>query len=212
MAEKKEKRYVSDNPQLMAEWHYEKNNELGLDPQKLTCGSGRKVWWKCSKEHEWQAVIANRSRGINCPHCAGLYVIKGENDLLTVNPPVAKEWNYENNGELTPANVLPNSNKKVWWKCNKGHEWQASIAKRNNGNGCPYCSGKVVLAGYNDLRTINPALVNEWNFEKNGNLNPESFTANSHKKIWWKCKFGHEWKATIANRNNGNGCPYCSSR
>ena len=47
MAEKKEKRYVSDNAQLMAEWNWEKNNALGLEPNKLTCGSGMKVWWKC---------------------------------------------------------------------------------------------------------------------------------------------------------------------
>ncbi len=212
MAEKKEKQYVSDNAQLMAEWNWEKNDELGIVPQHLTCGSGRKVWWKCAKEHEWRAIIANRNRGVGCPYCAGSYVIRGENDLLTVNPTIAKEWDYEKNGELTPADVLPNSNKKVWWKCSKGHEWQATIAKRSKGNGCPYCSGKVVSKGYNDLPTLNPALVNEWNFEKNGSLNPESFTASSHKMIWWKCNRGHEWQSTIANRNNGNGCPYCSSR
>ena len=39
MAEKKEKRYVSDNAQLMAEWNWEKNNDLDLDPETLTFGS-----------------------------------------------------------------------------------------------------------------------------------------------------------------------------
>jgi hypothetical protein len=30
------------------------------------------------------------------------------------NPILAKEWNYDKNKELTPMDVLPNSEKKVW--------------------------------------------------------------------------------------------------
>ena len=97
MAEKKEKQYVSDNAQLMAEWNWEKNDELGFDPKILTLGSNKKAWWKCSKEHEWQATIFHRNNGMRCPYCAGRYAVKGENDLQTVNPTLAKEWNYEKN-------------------------------------------------------------------------------------------------------------------
>ena len=42
MADKKEKKFVIDNPTLMAEWNWEKNNELGLAPNSLTCGSDKK--------------------------------------------------------------------------------------------------------------------------------------------------------------------------
>ena len=141
MAEQKPKHYISDIPELMAEWNWGKNNELGLDPSKITSGSGKKVWWKCSNEHEWQAVIASRNNGRGCPYCSGRYVIKGENDLQTVNPTLAKEWNYKKNNELTPADVLPGSNKKVWWKCSTcGYEWQTSVAHRTNGRNCPHCS------------------------------------------------------------------------
>ena len=90
-----------------------------------------------------------------------------------------------------------------------GHEWQASIANRNKGRGCPYCSGKKVLPGYNDLQTVNPALANEWNYEKNTGVRPIDVTPNSNKKAWWICSNGHEWEAKINNRNNGNGCPIC---
>ena len=128
--------------------------------------SGKKVWWICNKGHEWQASIAHRNKGRGCPYCAGQKVIKGENDFQTVNPTLAKEWHYEKNNGLTPMDVLPNSGKKVWWKCSKGHEWQASIADRNSGHGCPYCAGKRVLKGYNDLQTVNPTLAKEWHYEK----------------------------------------------
>ena len=93
MAEKKEKRYVSDNAQLMAEWDWEKNNELNFNPEKLTFGSNKKAWWKCSKGHKWQASISNRNIGNGCPCCGGQMILKGYNDLQTVNPTLAEEWN-----------------------------------------------------------------------------------------------------------------------
>lgn len=206
-----ENNYVIDNAELMAEWNWEKNDDLKFDPKALTLGSNTKVWWKCSKGHEWQASISHRNNGRRCPYCAGKKVLKGYNDLQTVNPILAKEWNYKKNNELTPVDIMSNSGKKVWWKCSEGHEWQASIDHRNRGTGCPHCSGNKVLKGYNDLRTVNPTLAEEWNYEKNGDLKPEHCTVNSHKKVWWKCNKGHEWQAPISNRNKGVGCPICNS-
>ena len=197
------------NPTLANEWDYEKNN--GLTPMDVLPNSNKKVWWKCSNEHKWQASVVNRTKGNGCPYCAGKKVLSGYNDLQTVNPTLAKEWNYEKNNGLTPADVMPNSDKKVWWKCGQGHEWQVTIGTRNRGSGCPYCAGKKGLKGYNDLQTINPTLAKEWNHEKNGNLSPENFTASSGKKVWWKCSKGHEWQATIHNRNKQRGCPICNS-
>ena len=206
-----EKKYVIDNAKLMAEWDWEKNTELNFDPKTLTLGSGKKAWWKCGKGHEWQAPIYSRANGRGCPYCSGRIAISGENDLQTVNPTLAEEWNYDKNNGLTPRDLLPNSNKKVWWKCSKGHEWQATVNHRNNGRGCPACSGNIVLKGENDLQTISPTLAKEWNYEKNGNAKPEHFTESSSKKVWWKCSKGHEWQATINHRNNGRGCPICNS-
>ena len=207
-----EKKYIIDNAELMAEWNWEKNTELSFDPNLLTVGSGKKVWWKCSKGHEWQATIDRRSQGKGCPYCSGRNAIKGKNDLQTVNPALAKEWNHDKNNGLTPTDVLPSSNKKVWWKCGKGHEWQAMIRSRNDGRGCPYCSGRHAVNGKNDLQTVNPVLATEWNYERNCGLMPMDVLPNSNKKVWWKCSKGHEWQSTVANRNNGNGCPYCLGR
>ncbi len=206
-----EKKYVIDNAELMAEWNWEKNNELGFDPKTLTLGSNKKVWWKCSNGHEWQTTIYNRNCGKGCPYCAGILVIKGYNDLQTVNPNLAKEWNYEKNNGLTPMDVLPSSGKKVWWKCSKGHNWQAIIQSRNKGNGCPYCSGRYAVKGENDLQTVNPTLAKEWNYKKNNEITPSVVLPSSNKKVWWKCNKGHEWQAKINHRNTGCGCPICNS-
>lgn len=205
--------YVIDNSELIGEWNWEKNNTLGFYPQKLSCGSGKKVWWKCQKGHEWQAVIGSRNNGYGCPFCSGLRVLRGVNDLETVNPELCKEWNYKRNIGISPDLFFPNSDKKVWWKCELGHEWQASIGHRNKGRGCPICAGKQVLTGFNDLASTNPEVAKEWEVERNMGVTPENVTPNSHKKAWWKCSVcGNEWQAIISERNRGYGCPKCGVR
>lgn len=200
---------VTVNPQLASEWCYEKNN--GLKPISVTVGSHRKVWWKCNNGHEWEAEVKSRSDGKGCPYCSGRLAVKGVNDLHTVNPKLSEEWNYEKNNGLTPSDVLPNSGIKVWWRCKVGHEWQAKVCHRSRGGGCPYCGGKKVLKGFNDLQTVNPSLAEEWNYEKNCELTPSDVMPNSGKKVWWKCSKGHEWQQKIYHRNNGVNCPVCYS-
>lgn len=206
----KENSISQSAPLLASEWNYEKNKNL--KPEQFTVGSGKKVWWKCKNGHEWQATIASRNSGNGCPYCSGQKVIKGTNDLQTINPTLVSEWDYEKNTGLTPLDVLPNSNKKVWWKCKKGHSWQATIRHRNNGCGCPYCSGRLAIKGESDLQTVNSSLVKEWVYEKNGGLSPSEISPHSDKKVWWKCKYGHEYVSTVDHRSNGRGCPYCSGR
>lgn len=336
------KNFVIENERLMSEWNWEENNKLGLNPSTVTCGSGKKAFWICKNGHSWQASIDNRNKGRGCPYCANKLVLKGFNDLATINPELAKEWNYDKNGNLKPDMVTANSNKKVWWKCKKGHEWQATIANRNRGTGCPDCAkelqtsfpeqaiyfyvkklfpdaingdnhlgmeldiyipskkvaleydgafwhknrkrdekkvklckenniflirvkenenseiienenikliscdnsdeglkkaiilvvqflGKNINVDLNSdrvaiytsfiygqkqqsLQVLNPKLAEEWNYEKNRGLKPDMVKVSSGKKVWWKCKKGHEWQATIASRNKGSGCSICANQ
>ena len=205
--------FATLHPELLEEWDYEKNG--GLDPNRIASHSKQKIWWICKQGHpSWQATLSNRVNTRNCPYCAHIKVWEGHNDLATERPDLAEEWDYVKNGNLKPFQVFPNSNKKVWWRCKYGHpSWQATIASRNIGMGCPYCSNHKVLKGFNDLATKNPLLAEEWDYSLNGTLNPTDVTENSGKKAWWRCKYGHpSWQATIASRNNGSGCPYCSGR
>ena len=197
-------------PKLAQEWDYEKNGDLR--PTDVLCASNQKAWWICEKKHSWEAVISSRYYGANCPYCAGRRVEIGFNDLETTAPNVAKQWNYEKNGAFKPNQFTKNSNQTFWWKCEKGHEWETTICARTRGNGCPYCAGHKAIPGLTDLKTKNPKLLIEWNYEKNIDVSPEQVTFKSHLKVWWRCKKGHEWKATIASRTGGNGCPYCSGR
>ena len=109
-----EKQYVSDNAQLMAEWDWEKNNELGLDPAKIACGSGKSVWWKCKNEHSWKCTPNARTtkNGTGCPYCSNHRVFAGYNDLCTLRPDLAKEWHPSKNKEIYPTQVSAGSSKK----------------------------------------------------------------------------------------------------
>ena len=68
--------------------------------------------------------------------------------LAELNPLLAKEWHPTKNSGLTPFDVTEGSNKKAWWKCDKGddHEWEAPISDRSNrGRGCSICAGQKVV-------------------------------------------------------------------
>ena len=205
---------ATKKPQIAKEWDYEKNE--GLKPEDIGVASREKVWWKCEKGHEWQASVRSRTRSdSSCPFCSNQSkrLIAGFNDLATRSPALAKEWNYEKNGDLRPEDVSYGSPKAYWWKCEKGHEWQASCNNRERSQGCPFCLGNRVLLGFNDLVTTHPELADEWDYEKNGDLRPEDITAHSGRRVWWKCSTcGHEWQASTNNRARGHSCPACVNR
>ena len=208
------------NINLTKEWNYEKNGDLL--PSQVSCGSSKAVWWKCQKcGYEWKSRVSHRSKGVGCPVCSGHQVLTGYNDLSTLYPSVAQEWNYDKNGELLPMQVSCGSKKKVWWICNKGHEWKATVYSRTGKkhSGCPECA-KERIGIANSLPKdgcsfldLKPDLAKEWNYEKNGSLLPNQVSYGSGKKVWWICSKGHEWQAYINNRNKGFGrCPECAKK
>lgn len=217
---------ASKFPSLLDEWDYEKNKNI--KPSKIVYGSHTSVWWKCSKcGNEWKTAIVQRTKlkgSTGCPECGKLKgtlahstPVVGENDLATVCPEILDEWDYEKNKDINPTQFLKNSIHKVWWKCIYcGNSYERPInSKVKSKPGCPDCAKKragnlrsAPIVGKNDLKTIYPDIVEEWDYEKNDNL-PESYLATSNKKVWWKCKYGHEWSASISNRVKGNKCPEC---
>lgn len=81
------------------------------------------------------------------------------------------EWNAEENSPLTPENVTSGASKKVHWRCKKGHCWSAAVYSRTHDKtGCPFCAGKRVIRGENDLATIAPQLCQSWDMEKTHRL------------------------------------------
>ena len=120
-------------------WHPTKNS--GLDPTDFTYGSNQVVWWFGECGHEWTAPIRMVATGKSaCAVCAGKQVGIGFNDLASKSTSLAAQWHPTMNGSLTPFNVSQGSSRKVWWLCEKGHEWEATVHARVSGNGCWSCS------------------------------------------------------------------------
>jgi len=205
---------ATTHPELARQWHPDRNG--GLTPRDIVAGARRKVWWRCDRDHEWQATVLSRAYGgAGCPVCAGKAVIPGENDLASQFPAIASQWHPTKNGSLSPEGVTPYSNRKVWWRCSLGHEYTAAVSARTmNGSDCPYCAGHKVLAGFNDLATLEPKVAAQWHPTLNGTLTAEMVTVGSHRKVWWLCPEGHIWKAVIYSRAGPQkcGCPVCAGR
>jgi hypothetical protein len=134
--------------------------------------------------------------------------------LGDLNKTLLEQWHPTKNGNLTAYDFFEGSGKKVWWKCEKGHdhEWEAKIQHRSNGkrSGCPFC-GNRKLSVTNSLRTVSKEISEEWYQAKNVPLTPDSVIGAGEKKYWWKCpkEKDHEWQASISNRLKGTGCPGC---
>ncbi len=200
-------------PDIAREWDYKKNKPL--TPNQFYCTSSRKVWWKCEKGHSYESTISHRTMDKNnCPYCSNQKLLIGYNDLATTHPYILKEWDYDlnNKNQVYPSNVFSGSHKKVWWKCEKGHEWEASIINRIRGRNCPICSNKIVVKGINDITTTHPIILDMWNYYKNEKLDiyPQDYSYGSSKKVWWICpKCKNQWQQRINHIISGIGCPNC---
>lgn len=172
----------------------------GWDPKTVVSGSSKVLAWKCEQGHSWNARVNHRVKGVGCPVCSNKKVVPGVNDLATTHPELAAQAVA---GAATT--VTFGSGKKIAWRCVAGHEYQAAPSGKQHGEGCPICSNRQVLPGFNDLATINPALAAEAH-----GWDPAAVGPGSAKRLTWKCKEGHFWNAVVNQRQLGYGCPYCA--
>jgi len=136
-----ENNLLETNPKVAAEWHPSLN--LPVKPENLTAGSGFLSWWVDELGHEWQATVNTRTQGHNCPICAGKRTLTGYNDAVTNALPHMEQWHPTLNKGLIPASIRPSTHQKVWWQCEKGHEWEATMKDRTRGTNCPKCAKTV---------------------------------------------------------------------
>lgn len=218
------KKTVADFPEVALQWHPTRN--LDIRPEDVGAGSTRVCWWICPEgpDHVWHGspnarIKVRRKDGgtvvtiRGCPACAGKQV-SVTNCLATLYPRLAKQWHPTKNSDLTPRDVVGQSNTPLWWKCPKGpdHEWRASPNRRISlGTGCPCCAGRQVSVT-NSLASLRPDLAKQWHPRKNGTLTPDQVLAGTSKKHWWKCPNGpdHEWAQSPSQRiSKGADCPFC---
>lgn len=211
-------------PDLLEEWDWEKNGELGLSPYQLASSSTMQSWWVCSKgTHSYHVRTSNKTHNNQgCPVCAGKQVVTGYNDLASQAPDIASEWDYERNAKA-PDSYTINSHYKAHWICSThGIKWQAQINLRvKNNSGCPTC-GKERIGQANSkpkpggayLADDYPEIADQWCYELNGELTPNDVASKSSKLVWWTCPdCGRNYRSIISNRTRlGEGCIDCGRK
>jgi hypothetical protein len=177
----------------------------GWDPTTVTFGSGVRRNWKCELGHKWSVPTHSQARLNGCPYCSNKKVSVGFNDLSTTHPRIAEQadgWN--------PNEVMAGSDVKRKWKCDLGHSWYVSPEVRTLRNsGCPVCTNRVVLIGFNDLETRFPEIA----IQADG-WDPKTVGAGSNKKRPWICALGHSWTISTEQRTGKtkSGCPVCANK
>jgi G:T-mismatch repair DNA endonuclease (very short patch repair protein) len=203
------KKFLSDYNNLIVELHPTKND--GIDLNRITFGSDKKLWWQCDDGHEWESMVSNRTRGQKCPYCAGKH-ITSEKSLKIQFPIIYGQLHPTKNKDMDTDDIHIGTDCKFWWKCDKGHVWKATVCARTfKKSGCLYCCGQKTDDS-NSFQAKFPKIAKEeWHPTKN-DFGPSDVSPSSHKYAWWQCKKKkHEWRTQIYNRCNGSNCPKCAN-
>ena len=219
-----EKSFGVQYPELATMWDEKENGTL--TPFMFTSGSNYQATWKCPKcGNVWKSPISSIvSRKVtSCKACSmrenGKTITKVRTSkygsLAERSEILLRQWDFVANGSLSPYEIPLNYSFKVAWKCDKcGYKWSASPNSRvrvNKISDCPHCTGRVAMAGVDDLETLYPDIAKEWDLEKNGFVSPSQIKPYSNKKYYWRCPdCGNSYATYPGNRVKGSGCPVCA--
>ena len=220
------------------------DEETGMfkGPMDFSKGSSKKIKWTCIKcGKSWESDIHNRTaHKTGCKYCSKDTVgnkisqaktKRDSNDLYTWctqngewGQQILNEWQGidVNGNEIDIHKIAKASNKKVLWKCNKGHVWDAPISSRTYMmSRCKYCYSNHVVREDNNLYNwcltngeFGERIINEWTGidEDNNKYNIHDITKGSRKRFIWKCKnCGDTWITSVVDRiSYKTHCPKCN--
>lgn len=206
-------KFSEAHPEMLKYWDYEKN-EFG--PDHYNEFSNESVFWKCDKGHSFEQLIFRfSSKGFYCIICENTQLVKQVNDLKTMYPEIAADWDYEKN-QFSPEHYKVNANKKVWWICPDGHpSYQRTIRERvlERDKNCPICMNTGVVAGINDALSHYPKLKKIWDYKGNVGKGPGEISFKYQRKIDCTCTKGHHWNEYLSALINADfTCAHCEDR
>ncbi|GGJ22755.1 zinc-ribbon domain-containing protein [Paenarthrobacter histidinolovorans] len=195
---------VADVPELAAAWADE------ADPRTvMVAGHWMLRRFRCPAGH-YPRLSPLTFLQSGCPSCRGTETRKAQkNWLANLLPEIASQWHPTRNGNLTPHNVVWDSQRTVWWRAECcGHEWEETPRSRDKYDRlhCPRC--KTILGS---LAWQDPGLAAEWS-----PLNPlTAWDVRPHGSTLfvpqWICSANtaHVWRSSLSGRSNGSECPEC---
>jgi len=156
--------------------------------------------WRCGEcNTEFKMNINNVKNGRWCRKCS--YVKRGINSRKNIDE--IRKLAITKGGLLLSDKPL-GVHQHHKWRCDKGHEWSASVASVKN-SWCPTCSQKIqpnIKLTLNDIEKM----IKKYN----GKILTCEYK-NAHTRYLWECEKKHQWYATTNNIQQGHWCPTCAS-
>jgi hypothetical protein len=211
--------HVSDVPHLAQRWASDLNNDS--EASFVGAGSRKVYWWRCQDvpDHVWESSPHDLSK--RCPICHPRRPSLPQS-LKGLYPEIANEIDRTVPDQPNGEDLLPQSNKKLWWRCQFGHLYQATVQQRTKHHRqCPEClslalvpdhkRGKRLSIAYN-LASEYPDIADELHRSLNGDITAAEVSPKTSKKYYWQCSrnSNHVWQTSVSNRTRlGSNCPYC---
>ncbi len=84
----------------------------------------------------------------------------------------------------------------------------------SGGTGVSLSDSSSFFCSFNDLKSQYPELLDEWDYQRNQGISPDSVLSHSDKRAWWKCKkCGYVWKTKVDSRTRMKSrCPACADK
>lgn len=188
------------------------NQKNGKCLSEKYLGNARKLQWQCSKGHIWNSAPDNIRPGCWCPICGREQSrrkrigrprqrrqLGGDNGLkYTIHD--MEKLAKQNNGHCL-SREYAGARTKLLWECHEGHRWMQIPNTIKNGFWCPDCGGSKKLT-IEEMHQIAK--------ERGGECLSKEYI-NTHTKLKWRCKKGHEWLAQPTHvKISKSWCPYCN--
>ncbi|CEP95548.1 DNA-directed RNA polymerase subunit P [[Clostridium] sordellii] len=198
-------------------WDYDKNT---IGPYELSPNSNKKVWIKCVEKdyHGSYEIDCNKfTSGIRCPYCARKKKVHIKDSFGEYHKEILKDiWDYDKN-TISPYELSPHSNKKVWIKClekDYHDSYEIGCNKFTSGTRCPYCVNLKIHHRDSFGGIYKDVLQDIWDYEKN-KVDPHNISPSTTKKVWIKCTekdYHGSYQVTCGSFTSGTRCPYCANQ
>ncbi|QJX72528.1 hypothetical protein F-S17_0262 [Faustovirus] len=193
-------------------WDYEENDKLGITINKTFKSSRQRVYFRCKLRHSFDLSCSEFTDGVRCGICSGHRPLAGFNTFDMVSDAL-QWWDYEENDKLgyEITDFTKSSQKKVHFKCLKGHKYVSKCGKFTEGKRCPVCAGKKLIAGVNTFDTVIDA-KEWWDYEMNDKLGIKinNIAKSASVRVHFKCPKGHKFVTKCSHFTEGSRCKTCS--
>jgi DNA-directed RNA polymerase subunit RPC12/RpoP len=123
-------------------------------------------------------------------------------------------WDWDKNSTIDPYEESPESRRRAWFICEKGHSYRCTIRRFVKLKGCCSVCEAEKKAVYQIPHAVCqiPHMVEFWDYKVNKKLDIENILSTSQKMAWWTCKKCHyHWREAVGRikKRMENTCPSC---